>query len=446
MKKHYDLIIKNGLVYSQGSFHNTDVAVSKGMIEALGNFQSDTADKIINAKGLHVLPGVIDTQVHFREPGNEHKEDLQSGTLSAISGGVTAVFEMPNTKPPTTTLEALKDKMNRAKERTYCDYAFYIGASHENISELSKLEFQQGVCGTKIFMGSSTGSLLVEDDFTLEKILKAGKRRVAVHSEDEYRLKDRKHIAIEAKNPIAHPEWRDEETALNATRRILDLAKKTFRPVHVLHVTSAREIELLGKNKDISTVEVTPQHLTLFAPDCYEKLGTLAQMNPPIRDKHHMDALWRGIANGTVDVIGTDHAPHTLEEKKKEYPDSPSGMPGVQTLIPIMLNHVNNGKLSLERLVELLCVNPAKIFQIRDRGNIAVGMEATFTLIDLKETREITHDWLKSKCNWSPYEGMEVTGWPKAAILRGKIAMFEDEIIDFPKGMPLVFSDVRDPI
>lgn len=440
MKKHYDMIIKSGLVYSQGRFHNTDVAISNGKIEALGDFQNSSADKVIDAKGLHILPGVIDTQVHFREPGLEHKEDLATGTLAAMTGGVTAVFEMPNTKPSTTTLEAITDKLNRAKSRLYCDYAFYVGAATDNISELSKLEKLPGVCGVKIFMGSSTGSLLVEDDLHLEKVLKAGTRRVAVHCEDEYRLRQRKHIAEEAQNPLAHPEWRDEETALNATRRILDLAKKTFRPVHILHVTSARELDLLSKNKDFATVEVTPQHLTLFAPDCYEKLGTLAQMNPPIREKHHLEALWRGIQDGTVDVIGTDHAPHTLDEKQKNYPQSPSGMPGVQTLVPIMLNHVNQGRLSLERLVELICKKPAEIFKIKERGDIFPGMQATFTIIDLHKKREITHDWLKSKCGWSPYEGMEVQGWPKMAILRGKITMMDDETIDFPKGLPLEFD------
>lgn len=434
------MIIKSGLVYSQGRFHNTDVAISNGKIEALGDFQNSSADKVIDAKGLHILPGVIDTQVHFREPGLEHKEDLATGTLAAMTGGVTAVFEMPNTKPSTTTLEAITDKLNRAKSRLYCDYAFYVGAATDNISELSKLEKLPGVCGVKIFMGSSTGSLLVEDDLHLEKVLKAGTRRVAVHCEDEYRLRQRKHIAEEAQNPLAHPEWRDEETALNATRRILDLAKKTFRPVHILHVTSARELDLLSKNKDFATVEVTPQHLTLFAPDCYEKLGTLAQMNPPIREKHHLEALWRGIQDGTVDVIGTDHAPHTLDEKQKNYPQSPSGMPGVQTLVPIMLNHVNQGRLSLERLVELICKKPAEIFKIKERGDIFPGMQATFTIIDLHKKREITHDWLKSKCGWSPYEGMEVQGWPKMAILRGKITMMDDETIDFPKGLPLEFD------
>lgn len=438
------MIIKNGLVYSQGRFVNTDIAITNGIIDVLGDFQSATvpadADKIIDATGLHVIPGVIDTQVHFREPGLEHKEDLQTGTLSALAGGVTAVFEMPNTNPSTTTKQAIEDKLNRAKNRSYTDYAFYVGAASDNISELSKLEILPGVCGTKIFMGSSTGTLLVEDDYHLEKVLRAGKRRVAVHCEDEARLKERKQIAIDSKNPVSHYEWRDEETALNATRRILKLAQQTYRPVHILHVTTSQEMELLAKNKDIATVEVTPQHLTLFAPDCYEKLGTLAQMNPPIREKYHQEALWKALNDGTVDVIGTDHAPHTLEEKQKEYPNSPSGMPGAQTLVPIMLNHVNNGKLSLERLVELISVKPAQIFHIKDRGAIASGMQATFTLIDLKETREITHDWLKSKCGWSPYEGMKVQGWAKGAILRGKIAMFEDEIIDFAKGLPLEFA------
>lgn len=444
MKKHFDMIIRNGLVYTQGRFVLTDIAITGGVIDVLGDFQAATvpadADEIVDAKGLHVIPGVIDTQVHFREPGLEHKEDLETGTRSALAGGVTAVFEMPNTNPSTTTKLAIEDKLRRAKSRCYTDYAFYVGASSDNIAELAKLEALPGVCGVKIFMGSSTGSLLVEDDYHLEKVLRAGKRRVAVHCEDEPRLKQRKHIAEESKNPVSHYDWRDEETALNATRRILKLAQQTFRPIHVLHVTTSQEMELLKTNKDFATVEVTPQHLTLFGPDCYEKLGTLAQMNPPIREKHHQDALWAAIKNGTVDVIGTDHAPHTLEEKQKEYPLSPSGMPGAQTLVPIMLNHVNNNKLSLERLVELICVKPAEIFRLKGRGAIASGMEATLTLIDLKESREITHDWLLSKCGWSPYEGMKVQGWAKGAILRGKIAMLEDEIIDFAKGLPLEFS------
>ncbi len=433
-----DLILENGFVYSKGRFHETHLAIKDGKIHSLGQ-QGLTAKKVLDAQGLHILPGVIDTQVHFREPGNEHKEDLASGTLSALMGGVSAVFEMPNTNPPTTTKEALEDKMRRAQNRAWVDYAFYVGASPDNISTLCDLEQIPGVCGIKIFMGSSTGSLLVEDDRTLEKILKNGKRRVAVHAEDEYRLKERKKIAEESKSPTSHPLWRDEETALLATRRILELSQKTFRPVHILHVTTAQEMELIKKHKDLITCEVTPQHLTLEAPHCYETLGTLAQMNPPIRDKKNQVGLWKALLDGTVSVIGTDHAPHTIEEKKKPYPQSPSGMPGVQTLIPIMLNHVHHQKLSLEKLVELICVNPAKIFKIKDRGDILPGMQATLTIIDSKQTKTVTHEWLKSKCGWSPFEGMTLTGWPKGLILRGKVAMWEDQVLLQPSGIPLEF-------
>ncbi|MGE5147708.1 MAG: dihydroorotase, partial [Candidatus Eiseniibacteriota bacterium] len=359
MADRFDLVIKGGTCLTPAGRVATDVGVSGGRVAALGDLGRAAAAETIDAKGLHVLPGVVDTQVHFREPGLEHKEDLESGTRAAALGGVTAVFEMPNTNPSTTTAEALADKVKRAQGRVWCDIAFFVGATPDNAVELTTLERLPGCCGVKIFMGSSTGSLLVAEDEAVARVLSHGFRRCAVHSEDEARLKERRKL-VEGGAPVhQHPEWRDAETALRSTRRLVALAERARRRVHVLHVTTADEIPLLAEHKDLVTVEVTPQHLTLAAPECYDRLGSYAQMNPPIRDARHREGLWRGIADGIVDVIGSDHAPHTREEKAKPYPQSPSGMPGVQTLVPIMLDHVNAGRLTLERFVDLTSTGPA---------------------------------------------------------------------------------------
>jgi dihydroorotase len=388
---------------------------------------------------------VIDTQVHFREPGLEHKEDLASGTAAAAMGGVTAVFEMPNTRPSTATIAELDAKLKRAAGRTHCDYAFYVGATAENVEQLPELEMQPGCAGVKLFMGASTGDLLVADDATLERVLRHGRRRMAVHCEDEYRMRERKHLT-EAPGATAHihPEWRDAESALLATQRLVRLARKIGRRVHVLHVTTAQEMAWLAGHKDIATVETTPQHLTLAAPDCYDRLGTYAQMNPPIRSAEHREALWRALRDGIVDVIGSDHAPHTKEEKAKPYPQSPSGMPGVQTLLPLLLDHMNQGRLSLQRLIDLTSAGAQRVFGLTGKGRIALGYDADFTLVDLKAQRVIEESWLKSKCGWSPFTGMSVTGWPMATIIRGQTAMRDGEL-GAPIGQPLRFGETLQP-
>lgn len=439
MSESYDLIIKGGTLVTPSGVARGDVAVTDGRIAAIGDLDAARAAEVFEAGGLHVLPGAIDTQVHFREPGGEHKEDLASGTKAAALGGITAVFEMPNTSPSTTTAAALDDKLARARGRSWTDHAFFIGAAAENATELGVLERRPGCCGVKIFMGSSTGSLLVEDDDTLLQVLQNGRRRAAVHAEDEERLRSRLGLVRGGADVAMHPEWRDEETARLATARLMGLARQAGRRVHVLHVTTAEEIPILAANKDLASVEVTPQHLTLSAPDCYERLGTLAQMNPPIRAAHHRAALWQAVAAGVVDVIGSDHAPHSLEDKAKPYPTSPSGMPGVQTLLPLMMDHMNAGRLTLERLVDLTSSGPARIYGIAGKGRLAAGFDADFSIVDLAARREITGDWLASKCGWSPFEGMKVTGWPKATIIRGRIVMREDELIGEAAGAPLRF-------
>jgi dihydroorotase len=439
MHERFDLVVKGGRVATLAGLVETDVAVKDGRIAALGSSLGGDAAEIFDAAGLTVLPGVIDTQVHFREPGNEHKEDLATGTAAAALGGVTAVCEMPNTKPSTTTEAALADKLARAKGRAWVDHAFFIGAAAENVDQLDRLESLPGCAGIKVFMGSSTGSLLVDDDETLARVLARGRRRVAIHAEDEARLKERRALIQAGASPAMHPVWRDAETAVTATRRLLALARRAGRPVHVLHVTTAEEMDLLAGYKDLATVEVTPQHLTLAAPDCYERLGTFAQMNPPIRDEAHRQALWRAVEQGVVDVIGSDHAPHGKDEKAKPYPDSPSGMPGVQTLVPLMLDHVAAGHLTLQRLVDLTSAGPARIYGMAGKGRIAVGYDADFTVVDLQAQRRITHRWIASKCGWTPFDGMKVTGWPLATIVRGQVVMREDTLLDAPAGAPLRF-------
>ena len=440
MSEIFDLVVTGGDVMTPGGLHRTDVAIKDERIVAIGDVSPGAAGARLDARGLTVLPGIIDTQVHFREPGHEEKEDLAHGSRSAVAGGVVAVFEMPNTNPPTTTPAALADKLDRARGM-WCDHAFFVGASDDNHGVLAELERHPGCCGVKIFMGSSTGSLLVADDAALASVLRSGRRRVAIHAEDEFRLAERRHIAIEEGHPRAHPVWRDVETALRATRRIVALARDVARPIHVLHVTTAEEIAFLGGAKDIATVEVLPQHLTLAAPECYERMGGFAQVNPPIRDARHRDALWHGIGQGIVDVVGSDHAPHTVAEKQRPYPDTPGGMPGVETMLPILLNHVAQRRLTLERLVDLLCYSPQRLYNIRGKGRIAVGYDGDLTLVDLKERHIISSVGQHAKCGWTAYDGMTVTGWPRAAVVRGNIAMRDGEISDEPVGRPVRFWD-----
>lgn len=441
----YDLIIQGAQVYTPSGIQALDIGVRDGRIESLGALASTPAAQRLDASGLLVLPGFIDTQVHFREPGLEHKEDLESGTRAAILGGVTTIFEMPNTKPMTVSPEALADKVSRARGRAWCDFAFFLGATAENAGKLSQWELLPGCAGIKIFMGSSTGNLLVERDEDLRKVLQNGRRRVSVHCEDEARMRERRAIAEEAAHPSAHPVWRDEVSALLATERLLRLAAEAGRMVHVLHVTSRDEALLLGNWKHLATMEVTPQHLSFEAPGCYERLGTLAQMNPPIRTREHQEALWEAVANGTADVLGSDHAPHTLEEKALPYPQSPSGMTGVQTLLPVMLTHVLNGRLTLERLVDLGCAGPARIFQIARKGRIARGYDADFAIVDLKKTQVLRREWIASKCGWSPYEGQLLKGWPVHTVLRGNVVVRDGELQAAPQGDRVHFLDVPEP-
>lgn len=440
MPETYDLIVRGGEVVNHAGRGLADVGVRGGKIAAVGDLGQASAGEVFDATGLTVMPGVIDTQVHFREPGLEWKEDLESGSRAAVLGGVVAVFEMPNTEPTTTDPDALADKLARAKNRMHCDHAFYVGGTHENAQWLGELERLPGCCGIKVFMGASTGTLLVQDDEGIEQVLRHVNRRAAFHSEDEYRLADRRPLARTG-DWTSHYEVRDPQSAIQSTERLVRIATALGKRIHVLHVTTAQEVAYLAAHKDVASVEFTPQHLTLEGPEAYERLKGYAQMNPPIRTAEHRAALWAGLANGIADVLGSDHAPHTSEEKARPYPASPSGMPGVQTLLPVMLTHVAEGRLSLERLVDLTSHGANRLFGLADKGRLAEGYDADLTLVDLKARRTIKHEMMASRVGWTPFDGMEAKGWPVATIIRGMTVMRDDEVTAPHLGEPVRFNE-----
>jgi dihydroorotase len=431
------MILQGGTVADHTGSSARDIGIASGKIAELGDLSRASAGETISVAGLHILPGVIDTQVHFREPGATHKEDLETGSRAAVLGGVTAVFEMPNTSPLTTSAEALKDKMARAEGRMHCDFAFWVGGTHDNARDIPELERLPGAAGIKVFMGSSTGSLLVAEDAGIASILSQTRRRAAFHSEDEFRLDERESFRV-TNDPSSHPVWRDETVALRATERLLRIAREKRALIHVLHVSCGQEMDFLAAHKDIASVEVTPHHLTLSADD-YARLGTKLQMNPPVRNKSHRGRLWFAVGQGIADILGSDHAPHTLEEKAKPYPQSPSGMTGVQTLVPVMLDHVNKGRLSLLQFIDMTSTGPTRLFGIAGKGRIATGYDADFTIVDMKRRATIENRWIASRCGWTPYDGKEVLGWPAGTIIRGQRVMWEGELVSPAQGQGVRF-------
>lgn len=440
MTETFDTVLAGGTLVNHDGKGVRDVGIRDGRIAALGSIPPGSARERIDCRGLHILPGVVDTQVHFREPGLTHKEDLETGSRGAVAGGVTAVFEMPNTKPLTTTPERLAEKVQLARHRMFCDFAFYVGGTRENVDDIPVLERLPGSAGIKVFMGSSTGDLLVDDEASLDRILARISRRAAFHAEDEARLKERMGLRI-AGDPASHPVWRDPEAALIATRRLVRLAETHRKRVHILHISTAEEMAFLAGHREWASVEATPHHLTLDGTEAYARLGTYVQMNPPVRDAAHRAAIWQGVTQGVVDVLGSDHAPHTREEKDHPYPGSHSGMTGVQTLVPIMLDHVNAGRLTLERLVDLTSHGPQRLFGMRSKGRVATGYDADLTIVDLKRTETITNRWIESRAGWSPYDGTTVTGWPVGTIVRGRRVMWQGEIIGPADGEAVRFYE-----
>ena len=437
MSDNNSLIIKNGTCYIDGKLVNTDITVSGGKIKSIGKADLNN-HKVYDAENKIVLPGIIDTQVHFREPGSTDAEDLESGSRAAVLGGVTSLFEMPNTNPPTANLVEFEKKLKAAKNRMHSNYAFYFGATPSNTDQLAQLKNVEGCCGVKLFAGSSTGNLLVDKEADIEKVISSSDRVVSIHSEDEDIIKLRKKF-IRKGDVHSHHEWRNVECAMSSTRRVVKIAERYNKKIHVLHVTTKDEVDFLAMHKKNVTFETTPQHLTLYAPDCYDKLGTYAQMNPPLRGKEHYDRLWTAIKNNIVDVLGSDHAPHLKENKDKEYPNSPSGMPGVQTIFPVMIDHVNNGKLTLNQLINLMCENPCRIFGIKNKGFIKEGFDADLTIVDMKKEVIIKDEMIASKCGWTPFNNYKVKGFPVGTIVNGILVMSDGKILVESKGKPLSF-------
>lgn len=437
---HYDLLIRGGTCVTPWGAEIADIGVREGRIVAIGAPIGSTAEVRIDAAGLHVLPGLIDSHVHLRDPGDPAVETIETGTRAAVLGGIATLFDMPNTDPPIADIERLAWKRDYVAGRSWCDIGLYVAGAKTNIDALAALEREPGVCAVKVFAGSSTASLMIEDDAHLERAMRSGHRRMAFHSEDEYRLQARKPLFSRGQPHRTHMEWRDEECAFLGTRRLMALARKTGRATHILHVSTAEELEYLRDYRDIATVEVLVNHLTQVAPDCYDRLGGFGVMNPPSRGERHRAAAWAAVQDGTVDTIGSDHAPHARAAKARPWPDCPAGLTGVQTLVPLMLDHVAAGRLSLSRLVDLMAAGPARVYGLLGKGRIAAGYDADFTLVDLKARRTIEESWIVSPCGWTPFAGTAVTGWPMATIVRGQSVMREDAVLGSPRGGLARFS------
>ena len=439
----HDLIIRNGLLAtSEGTVFESDLACDKGRITRIDRTISSNAKQEIDASGKLTMPGAIDAQVHFRDPGATHKEDLASGSRAAARGGVTSFLEMPNTKPPTIDQQALDRKLERAAACSSANYGFFIGATPENIDAVNHAS---PVCGIKIFMGSSTGSLLVHKDEDLERIFGNGSRLIAVHAEDENRLRERANqfskSPSNASQPNLHSKIRDAECALLATKKAVELSHRFQRRLHVLHLTTAQEVHYLRANRTPEiTVECTPNHLFLTEED-YDRLGTLVQMNPPIRSAEHQEELWKGLHDGTIDFIATDHAPHTLEEKAKPYPDSPSGMPGVETSLPLLITAWKSGKCSLAQVLKWMCWGPAKAYNMIGKGMLQEGYDADIAIVNDTDYFKVSNEKLLTKVGWSPFNGIPLTGWAEWTIVGGEVAYSAGKINDSVRGKPVLFSN-----
>lgn len=431
--ENFDSILKGATILAEKTTI-TDIGCRHGKIAALGDLRTATAGEVIDCRGLHVLPGIIDPHVHLREPGDPNVETIHAGTKGAILGGVTALFDMPNTRDLVVSKEAIVRKRGLIKGAAWCDVGIYVGATKNSISELNSLEKEDNVCAIKVFVGSAPSDYLVEDDASLEAVMRNGARRICYHSEDQTRLEERRKLFSSGTPHRNHMEWRDVECAFLGTRRLMALARKTGRKAHILHVSTAEELRYLQDFRDLATVEILVNYLTHVGPEIYDRLGGYAVMSPPIRDRRHYDAAWAAVNAGHVDCIGSDHAPHSREAKERPWPDTASGLTGVQTLLPLMLDHVNARRLSLERLVELMSTGPAKVYGAVGKGRIARGYDASFTVVDLRKKRTIEEQWITSPCGWTPFAGQVCTGWPVMTIVRGHVVMREDEVIGIPMG------------
>lgn len=459
-------LIRGAQVVLPDETARTDVLVEDGRIAAVDAPAGARADETVNADGLHLLPGVVDDQVHFRDPGLTHKEDLRTGSRACAAGGVTSFLEMPNTAPQTVTVETLAAKLELARRKCVVNYGFYVGATTGNLAELQKASRAPGVAtpGIKVFMGSSTGDMLVDDQERLEEIFALTSLPIAAHCEDETTVRANQ-ARLEAAGPLTasdHSRIRDRRAAVVATRRAIDLARRHNHRLHVLHVSTADEVVLLaatpGAGETASrlrptdgrpqptnrliTAEACPHHLFLDISD-YERLDTLAQMNPSLKEASDRAALWRGLKDGTLQVVATDHAPHTLEEKRAPYPRSPSGVPAVELVLPLMLDAVNRGQCTLNDLAAWMCDGPARVWDIVGKGRIEEGCDADLVLVDMAMTREVRNEDQVTKCGWSPWHGTRLEGWPVRTWACGRTVFANGRVADEAVGREIIFDHER---
>ena len=401
-------LIKNAEVVLPDGIARVSVVIENGLIAEIDAAVQTGVDETIDAAGLNLLPGVIDDQVHFREPGLTHKEDLATASRACAKGGVTTFLEMPNTVPPATTQARIEQKLALAASKSLVNYGFYIGATTDNVAEL---QYAHRTPGIKIFIGSSTGDLLVDEQAALERIFAETTLPLTAHCEDETTVRANAARFAGTDDVADHSRIRDHEAALIATRRALDLAFRHKHRFHVLHVSTAAETALLADHRGLITGEACPHHL-LFSVDDYARLGTLVQMNPSLKTREDSEQLWRALIDGRLQVVATDHAPHTLEEKQRPYPASPSGLPAVENSLALMLNEVHRGRCTLEQVVHWMCDAPARVWDIVNKGRIAVGYDADLVLVDLNRTHEVRNEEQVTKSGWSPWHGEQLTGWP----------------------------------
>jgi dihydroorotase len=440
-------LIRNATCVFPDGTRSSDVLIDGGTIIDVAATRSTAADEVVDASGLHLLPGVIDDQVHFRDPGLTHKEDLHTGSLACAKGGVTTFLEMPNTRPATISNDDLRAKLDRAAGKCVVNYGFYVGATPDNVDELKSAERTPGI---KIFIGSSTGTLLVDEQEALERIFAETTLPICAHCEDEATVRANAERLQGGRSFADHSRIRDHEAALIATRRAIDLSHRHKHRFHVLHVSTADELdpicEAISRDPDSEgryiTAEVCPHHL-LFNADDYDRLGSLVQMNPSIKTAADNEALWQALADNTIQVVATDHAPHTLEEKQQEYPASPSGLPAVENSLALMLNAVHEGRLTLERVVAAMCDAPARVWDIVDKGRIVEGYDADLVLVDLQRRHTVRNAEQVSKCRWSPWDGVTLTGLPVRTWVMGETVFADGRFNNGHRGQEARFDHQR---
>jgi dihydroorotase len=433
------LLIKNATVVFPDAVERRSVVIEGSRIAEIDPAPQLRVDEVVDAGGLHLLPGVIDDQVHFREPGLTHKEDLTTASRACAKGGVTTFLEMPNTVPATTTQARLAEKLALAAAKSLVNYGFYIGATSDNLNELRHAERTPGI---KIFIGSSTGDLLVDDQAALERIFAETRLPITAHCEDETTVRANAARLAGTHDVADHSRIRDHQAALIATRRAIDLAHRHRHRFHVLHVSTGAETELLPDHRNLITGEACPHYL-LFSTDDYGRLGTLVQMNPSLKSRDDNERLWQALQDDRLQVIATDHAPHTLEEKQRPYPASPSGIPAVENSLALMLNQVHAGRCTLPQVVDWMCDAPARVWDIVGKGRIAIGYDADLVLVDLERTEEVRNERQVTKCGWSPWHGVRLTGWPVQTWVMGREVYRDGQFLAEGGGQEAIYDHAR---